>query len=141
MCLHAVGSTGATATLYALIRKTRASEARREIIMTKSPCQTGCESGQKIRGGRRSAVVQIQFPFIARRDAEHHCGAGQTIYANDGVLARRHLKALFWPEMTKQAMEQRLSTLYHNGYLNWPNLEQRRTKPIPEPVVWLGWRG
>jgi len=26
-------------------------------------------------------------------------------------------------------------------HLNWPNLEQRRTKPIPEPVVWLGWRG
>ena len=65
----------------------------------------------------------------------------QAIYENDGILARRHLKALFWPHATKQAMEQRLSSLYHNGYLNWPNLEQRRTKPVPEPVVWLGWRG
>lgn len=65
----------------------------------------------------------------------------KAIYENDGVLARRHLKTLFWPQATKQAMEQRLSTLYHNAYLNWPNLEQRRTKPIPEPVVWLGWRG
>ena len=65
----------------------------------------------------------------------------KAIHENDGVLARRHLKALFWPQATKQAMEQRLSTLYHNAYLNWPSLEQRRTKPIPEPVVWLGWRG
>jgi hypothetical protein len=65
----------------------------------------------------------------------------QAIYDNDGVLARRHLKAMFWPGATKQAMEQRLSLLYHNGYLNWPNIEQRRTKPIPEPVIWLGWRG
>jgi len=63
------------------------------------------------------------------------------IYENDGILARRHLRALFWPQVSKQAMEGRLSTLYHNGYLNWPTLEQRRTKPIPEPVVWLGWRG
>ncbi len=63
------------------------------------------------------------------------------IHENDGVLSRRHLKSLFWPRSTKQAMQGRLSTLYHNGYLNWPNLEQRRTKPIPEPVVWLGWRG
>lgn len=65
----------------------------------------------------------------------------RTVYENDGVLARRHLKALFWPQATKQAMEGRLSLLFHNGYLNWPNLEQRRTKPIPEPVVWLGWQG
>jgi len=43
----------------------------------------------------------------------------QAIHENDGVLARRHLKALFWPKVTKQAMEQRLSLLYHNGYLNW----------------------
>ena len=38
-------------------------------------------------------------------------------------------------------MEARLSKLYHNGYLNWPNAEQRLHRPIPEPLIWLGWRG
>jgi hypothetical protein len=38
-------------------------------------------------------------------------------------------------------MERRLSILFHNGYLNWPGNLERRTKPIPEPIVWLGWKG
>ncbi len=63
------------------------------------------------------------------------------IYKYDGVLARRHIQKIFWPESTPQAMERRLSLLYHNGYLNWPSENDRRTQPIPEPVVWLGWRG
>ena len=65
----------------------------------------------------------------------------EVIYKYDGVLARRHLKAIFWSRASKQAMERRLSLLYRNGYLDWPSKEQRRTKPIPEPIVWLGWRG
>jgi len=59
----------------------------------------------------------------------------------DGVLARRHIKALFWPQASVRAMEMRLSLLYHQGYLDWPNIEQRRTKPMPEPLCWLGWKG
>jgi hypothetical protein len=59
----------------------------------------------------------------------------------DGVLARRHIKEMFWQGKTDSAMQMRLSTLYHAGYLNWPNQEQRKTKPIPEPIVWLGWKG
>jgi len=65
----------------------------------------------------------------------------QAIYHYDGVLSRRQIKSMFWPRSTVQAMERRLSLLYHNGFLNWPDTNQRRTKPIPEPVVWLGWRG
>lgn len=65
----------------------------------------------------------------------------QTIQSYDGMLARRQLKALFWKGASNQAMEHRLSLLFHNHYLNWPNLEQRRTRPIPEAIVWLGWRG
>lgn len=64
-----------------------------------------------------------------------------TIHKYDGVLARRQLKAMFWPQATPQAMERRLSLLFHNGFLNWPDSSQRRTKPIPEPVIWLNWRG
>jgi hypothetical protein len=59
----------------------------------------------------------------------------------DGVLAKRHLKAMFWPSATWRAMEMRLSLLYHQGYLEWPNALQWRTRPIPEPVCWLGWKG
>ncbi len=65
----------------------------------------------------------------------------QAIHKYDGVLARRQIKEMFWPQASTQAMEHRLSALYHNGYLNWPDTAQRRTKPIPEPIVWLGWRG
>jgi len=64
-----------------------------------------------------------------------------TIYKYDGVLARRQLKAIFWPQATAQAMERRLSLLHHNGYLDWPSKEHRRVHPISEPIVWLGWRG
>lgn len=65
----------------------------------------------------------------------------KTIYRCDGVLARRQLKQLFWPSASPQAMRHRLSLLYHNGFLNMPDSDQRRTNPISEPVVWLGWRG
>lgn len=65
----------------------------------------------------------------------------QTIHAYDGILARRQIKQLFWKNASNQAMERRLSLLFHNHYLNWPDEEQRRTRPIPEPIVWLGWRG
>jgi len=38
-------------------------------------------------------------------------------------------------------MEIRLRKLRGAGYIEWPTLEQRRTKPLVEPVVWLGWQG
>jgi hypothetical protein len=63
------------------------------------------------------------------------------IYERDGVLAKRQIKDLFWPQATQRAMEMRLSLLYHQGYLDWPTLEQWQTKPVTEPVCWLGWRG
>jgi hypothetical protein len=65
----------------------------------------------------------------------------QAIYNYDGLLARRQIKTLFWPDASQQAMDRRLSLLFHAGYLNMPDLKQRRSQPIPEPVVWLGWRG
>ncbi len=74
---------------------------------------------------------------LQKRDGEIF----QAIYHYDGILARRQIKSMFWPRSTVQAVERRLSLLYHNGFLSWPDTDQRRTKPIPEPVVWLGWRG
>ena len=64
-----------------------------------------------------------------------------TLQSYDGILSRRQLKSMFWEETSDQAMERRLSLLFHNHYINWPNVEQRRTCPIPEPIVWIGWRG
>jgi len=64
-----------------------------------------------------------------------------SIYENGGVMAKRQLKEKFWKDKTFRAMEKRLSKLYHNGYLNLPNRDQRRRNPIPEPVCWLGWKG
>ena len=38
-------------------------------------------------------------------------------------------------------MERRLSKLRHAEYIHWPSEVQRKTKPIPEPICWLGWKG
>lgn len=65
----------------------------------------------------------------------------QTIHALDGVVAKRQLKKLFWPDTTWRAMEKRLSLLYHNAYLDWPALHHWREQPIPEAICWLGWKG
>jgi hypothetical protein len=65
----------------------------------------------------------------------------QTIQDVGGVMAKRQLKALFWCDKSKRAMEKRLAKLKQNEYLDWPSLEQHRTNPIPEPVVWLDWKG
>jgi hypothetical protein len=63
------------------------------------------------------------------------------IYEYGGVLARRHLKSMFWPEATLRAALKRLAKLVDNGYLARPTTHQRKTQPIPEPVYWLGWKG
>ena len=65
----------------------------------------------------------------------------QAIFDNDGVMAKRHLKIMFWPDKSLRAMEQRLSKLFEAGYLLWPNREHYKIYPIPEPICWFGWRG
>lgn len=59
-----------------------------------------------------------------------------------GVLARRHLRRRFWPGATTlRAIQKRLSMLVNDRYLARPTDQQRRTKPVPEPVYWLDWKG
>src|SRR5688572_479726 len=65
----------------------------------------------------------------------------QALCSYDGVLARRHLKQLFWAQASVRAMEMRLSLLHRQGYVDWPSPEQRRLYAIPEPICWLGWKG
>jgi hypothetical protein len=65
----------------------------------------------------------------------------QAIYENEGILARRHLKALFWPDKNWRAMEQRLAKLCQAGFISWPSKEQYKIYPIPEAICWLGWQG
>jgi len=62
------------------------------------------------------------------------------IHEYGGVLAKRHLQQMFWPNRTRRAMERRLAKLYRNGYLAWPTRQQWRSHPIPEPICWLGWK-
>jgi hypothetical protein len=64
-----------------------------------------------------------------------------TIHEYGRVLARRHLKHVFWPDATLRAAQKRLARLVDNGYLARPTAQQRRTQPIPEPIYWLGWKG
>ena len=65
----------------------------------------------------------------------------KAIYESDGVLAKRQLQQLFWSGMTPRAMEKRLAKLYYEGYLAWPSKEHWRSRPIPEPICWLDWKG
>jgi len=65
----------------------------------------------------------------------------QTIQVMGGVMAKRQLKALYWKTSSQRAMEKRLAKLKFYSYIEWPNLEQRRVNPNPEPVIWLDWRG
>ena len=65
----------------------------------------------------------------------------EKISAFDGLLARRQLKELFFAKAHQKTMDRRLSLLHHNHYLAIPSLEDRRNYAIPEPIVWLGWRG
>lgn len=58
-----------------------------------------------------------------------------------GVLAKRQLKELFWPDKTWRAMEKRLAKLHDGGYVNWPARNEWWVHPVPEPVCWLGWKG
>ncbi len=83
-----------------------------------------------------STINQKGLHFQAR-DAD----VLQTIQDMGGVMAKRQLKALFWQDKTKRAMEKRLAKLKSYAYIDWASLEQRRVNPNPEPVVWLDWKG
>jgi hypothetical protein len=65
----------------------------------------------------------------------------QAIYERGGVMARRQIMHLFWPRKSTRAMEKRLAKLFRMGYISWPSRKQRRSQPIPEPVIWLNWKG
>jgi hypothetical protein len=65
----------------------------------------------------------------------------QTIQDYGGVLAKRQVQAIFWPLKSSRVMHKRLSKLKDNGYIAWPSLEQRKHYPIPEPIIWLDWKG
>ncbi len=58
-----------------------------------------------------------------------------------GVIAKRQIHDLFWMGKSERAMQKRLSKLHDHEYINWPTLEHRKQKPIPEPIIWLGWKG
>lgn len=65
----------------------------------------------------------------------------QMIQEYGGILARRQIQQLFWNGKSQRAMQNRLAKLKSHRYINWPTLEQRKFNPVPEPIVWLDWRG
>ena len=85
----------------------------------------------------KPAVDKMPLMRFQDRDGE----ILETIYSYGGVLARRQLKELFWSYKSWRAMEKRLAKLYHNRLIDWPTRTQWRTKPVAEPVIWLGWKG
>ena len=58
-----------------------------------------------------------------------------------GVLAKRQVHSIFFPGKSKRAMQKRLSKLKGSEYINWPSFNQRKLHPIPEPILWLDWKG
>ena len=65
----------------------------------------------------------------------------QAIQEIGGVIAKRQLKTLFWKDKTPRAMEKRLAKLRSAAYITWPSKKQRQLYPVPEPVIWLDWKG
>jgi len=65
----------------------------------------------------------------------------QAIQDFDGVLSRSQIRRIFWPDKSLRSMERRLAKLQQAGYLAWPDQSDYKTKPIPEPICWIGWRG
>lgn len=60
----------------------------------------------------------------------------------DGILARRHLKEVFWADKSLRAMQKVMSRLYQRGLIQRTTIRYERIKEPPtEPVYWLGWRG
>jgi hypothetical protein len=94
------------------------------------------EKGMMKNTSTTSTINQIGLRFQAR-DAD----VLQIIQDMGGVMAKRQLKALFWRNKSKRAMEKRLAKLKSYTYIDWASLEQRRVNPNPEPVVWLDWKG
>ena len=65
----------------------------------------------------------------------------EAIQTYDGVLSRRQIKQLFWRESSWRVLHRRLAYLHYNNYIAKPDLDDRKIRPIPEPVAWLDWRG
>jgi hypothetical protein len=84
--------------------------------------------------------AQITTP-APMRFQERDAAIMLALHKYDGVLARRQIKDMFWKDASHKTMERRLTLLFQNSFINMPSLEQRRVYPIPEPIVWLGWRG
>ena len=71
------------------------------------------------------------------------------IYGYGGLLARRHIKQFAFETNLRtgerikgwQAMRKWLRKLRDAGYIYFPTRNQYRWNPIPESIVWLGWRG
>lgn len=70
-----------------------------------------------------------------RRDAQ----ILTAIYDYGGVLARTHLKEIFWEGKSWRAMEVRLAKLRAAGYLTWADRKNQHNLSLP--VVWLAVKG
>lgn len=99
--------------------------------------------GRTVMESKNSGLPK--FNLVLKRPAIQFQARDQiilhTIYEVGGVMAKRQIKEMFWPNKTWRAMEKRLSKLYHNGFIDWPDRDQWRGEPIPEAVCWLGWKG
>ena len=62
-------------------------------------------------------------------------------YIGDGLLAQRHVKFLHFPDVSLRAMQKRISKLYRQDYINRATNDDWKSKPIPEQIYWLGWKG
>lgn len=61
----------------------------------------------------------------------------ETIYSHEGIMADYQLQALFFSG--RRMAQERLSKLYHNGYLDRP--DRRRRASLPYMVYWLAEAG
>jgi hypothetical protein len=60
----------------------------------------------------------------------------------DGVLARRHLKRMFWADKSLRAMQKVMARLVGKRFIKRETIQYRRfANPRSEPVYWLDYKG
>ncbi len=92
-------------------------------------------------GNKSSYKQENNLPASGIRFQARDAEILYSIQHYDGVLSRHQIRQLFWSAYGWRAMARRLSKLHEYHYLVWPTRDHRRNYAIPEPIVWLGWRG
>lgn len=66
----------------------------------------------------------------------------RAIHDFDGVLSRRQVREMFWPDAVSSGpMDKRLAKLHREKFIAKPSRQDYQRLAIPEQIIWLEWQG